>query len=78
MTKYESFNMSNEENIRDMFTRFMTIINELKSLGKDITHKDVVRKLLNSLSGKRLSKVTTIQEAKDLSILCLKQLIGHS
>lgn len=28
MTKYESFNMPTDENIRDMFTHFMTIINE--------------------------------------------------
>lgn len=34
MTKYESFNMPTDENIRDMFTHFMTIINEWNLLEK--------------------------------------------
>ncbi|XP_057252230.1 uncharacterized protein LOC130592092 [Beta vulgaris subsp. vulgaris] len=76
MSKYETFNMNRDENIRDMFTRFMTIINELKSLGKDFTNEDLVRKILRSLTGKWLPKVTAIQEAKDLTKLSMEQLIG--
>ncbi len=49
MSKYEAFNMNKNENINDCFGRFMTIVNDLKSLGKNFTDEDLVRKMLRSL-----------------------------
>ncbi|XP_074284013.1 uncharacterized protein LOC141608571 [Silene latifolia] len=53
-----------------------TIVNELKSLGREFESEDIVRKILRSLSDKWQPKVTAIEEAKDLSKLSLNELMG--
>ena len=52
-----------------MFTQFTDITNYLKNLGRVYTNSDNIRKILQSLSRAWEEKVTTIQEAKDLSTL---------
>ncbi|GAV84619.1 UBN2 domain-containing protein, partial [Cephalotus follicularis] len=74
--EYELFLMHDDESISDMFTRFTTIINSLKNLGKSYPNQELVRKILRCLPKCWNPKVTTIEEAKDLSTLPLKQLLG--
>ncbi|GAV57958.1 DUF4219 domain-containing protein/UBN2 domain-containing protein, partial [Cephalotus follicularis] len=62
--------------ISDMFTHFNTIINSLKNLGKSYPNQELVRKILRCLPKSWTPKVTAIEEAKDLTILPLEQLIG--
>ncbi|GAV81585.1 zf-CCHC domain-containing protein/DUF4219 domain-containing protein/UBN2 domain-containing protein, partial [Cephalotus follicularis] len=73
---YELFFMHDNENISDMFTRFTTIINSLKNLGKSYSNQELVRKILRCLLKSWTPKVTAIAEAKDLSTLPLEQLLG--
>ena len=58
-----------------MFTRFIDIVNGLEALGKAYKEFEKVMKILRSLPRKWEAKVTTIQEAKDLIKLPLKELI---
>ena len=58
-----------------MFTRFTDIVNGLEALGKAYKEFEKVMKILRSLPRKWEAKVTTIQEAKDLIKLPLKELI---
>ncbi|GAV91919.1 UBN2 domain-containing protein, partial [Cephalotus follicularis] len=74
--EYELFMMHNDECISDMFTRFTTITNSLKNLGKSYSNQELVRKILRCLSKSWTPKVTAIEEAKDLSTLPLEQLLG--
>ena len=74
--KYELFKIEHNESITVMFTRFMDIINGLKSLGKSYSNSDLMRKILRSLPRTWKAKVTAIQEAKDLNILSLEELLG--
>ena len=60
MRKYELFEMSDEETIMDMYTRFTHITNELKLLGKSFTIEELVRKILQILPHTWESKVTAI------------------
>ncbi|GAV82354.1 DUF4219 domain-containing protein/UBN2 domain-containing protein, partial [Cephalotus follicularis] len=60
----------------DMFTRFNTITNSLKNLGKSYSNQELVRKILRCLPKSWTPKVTAIKEAKDLSTLPLEQLLG--
>uniref|UniRef100_A0A803MU64 UBN2 domain-containing protein n=1 Tax=Chenopodium quinoa TaxID=63459 RepID=A0A803MU64_CHEQI len=76
MSKYELFAMNKNEKINDCFRRFMTIVNDLRSLGKSFSDEDLVRKFLRSLTDAWTAKVTAVYEAKDLSTLSLEQLIG--
>ena len=59
-----------------MFSRFMVIVNELETLEKTYTKVEKVIKILRSLPKKRETKVTAIEEAKDLTKLSLEELIG--
>ncbi|GAV92859.1 UBN2 domain-containing protein, partial [Cephalotus follicularis] len=47
--EYELFVMHDNECIRDMFSRFTTIINSLKNLGKSYSNQELVRKILRCL-----------------------------
>ena len=69
------FKMLEHENIDEMTTRFMHIINHLKGLGKKYTNAEMVRKILRTLLKAWHPKVTTIQEPKDLNVLSLDALI---
>ena len=76
VTQYENFKMLQHDTIANMYTRFTTITNGLNSLGKVLTQKDMVTKILRSLTKAYQGKVVAIQEAKDLSTLPLEELIG--
>ena len=47
--QYEMFKMLEHENVDEMTTKFMHIINQLKALGKRYTNAEMVRKFLRSL-----------------------------
>ncbi|GAV71247.1 zf-CCHC domain-containing protein/DUF4219 domain-containing protein/UBN2 domain-containing protein, partial [Cephalotus follicularis] len=49
--QYELFIMHNDECISDMFTRFTTITNSLKNLGKSYSNQELVRKILSDEDG---------------------------
>ncbi|GAV68166.1 zf-CCHC domain-containing protein/DUF4219 domain-containing protein/UBN2 domain-containing protein, partial [Cephalotus follicularis] len=51
--QYELFIMHDNESISDMFTRFTTIINSLKNLGKSYPNQELVRKILRFLKNQK-------------------------
>ena len=73
---YELFFMKDNETIVEMITRFTNMVNGLEALGKTYKELEKVMKILRSLPSKWDAKVTTIQEAKDLTKLPLEELIG--
>jgi len=77
MRKYELFEMGDHETVMEMYTHFTQITNELKSLGKSFTTKELVRKILRFLPHSWEAKVTAIQEAKDMNKITLDELIGN-
>jgi hypothetical protein len=74
--EYELFVMKKDENISEMSTRFTNIVNCLKSLGKNYTNEENVRKILRSLPKRWEAKKTAIYEARDLQVLSLDELFG--
>ncbi|GAV81220.1 UBN2 domain-containing protein, partial [Cephalotus follicularis] len=58
--EYELFVMNDNECISDMFSRFTTIINSLKNLGKSYANQELVRKILRCLPKSWTPKVTAI------------------
>ncbi|RVW87799.1 hypothetical protein CK203_043945 [Vitis vinifera] len=73
---YELFSMKETETIVEMISRFTDIVNDLKALGKTYKESEKVMKILKSLPSKWHTKVTVIQEAKDLTKLPMEDLIG--
>ncbi|XP_070011390.1 uncharacterized protein [Nicotiana sylvestris] len=64
------------ETIQEMYTRFTTLTNKLKSLGRIIPEEDRVEKILTRvLPVTWESKITVIQESKNISTLLLDELI---
>ena len=66
---YENFKMDPNEDIKAMFNRFSTIVNELKGIGEAIPEDKLVRKLIYSLLESLDSKRTAILEVKNLKEL---------
>ncbi|XP_070050562.1 structural maintenance of chromosomes protein 3-like [Nicotiana tomentosiformis] len=76
-TEYELFRMKDDESIQDMHTRFISIINELHSVGEIIQRNKLIRKIFSVLPGSWESKVNAITEAHDLQKLAIDELIGN-
>ncbi|XP_074318518.1 uncharacterized protein LOC141655331 [Silene latifolia] len=72
--KYVS--MDPNETLDSMSTRFLSIINELKNLGRTFPTEDIARKVLRSLTKKWRPKVTVMEECRDLTNLSYQELIG--
>ncbi|GKC03277.1 RNA-directed DNA polymerase, eukaryota, reverse transcriptase zinc-binding domain protein [Tanacetum coccineum] len=75
--KCEEFIISDDETIDYAFARFNTIITSLKALDESFSSRNHVRKFLRALPTKWRSKVTAIEESKDLSTLPLDELIDN-
>ncbi|XP_070015681.1 uncharacterized protein [Nicotiana sylvestris] len=77
-SQYENFTMKEGETIQEMYTRFTTLTNELKSLGRIIFKEDKVEKILTRvLPVAWESKITAIQKSKNTATLKLDELIGN-
>ncbi|XP_070049193.1 uncharacterized protein [Nicotiana tomentosiformis] len=77
-SQYENFSMKEGETIQEMYTRFTTLTNELKSLRRTLLEEDKVEKILTRVlpvSWER--KITAIQETKNVATLRLDELIGN-
>ena len=75
--EYETFMCKPHERVTNMTNRIMDIIPNLKKLGKVYSKADINHKILKALPKKlQESKVTSIKEANDLSILAHDELIG--
>ncbi|XP_070056591.1 uncharacterized protein [Nicotiana tomentosiformis] len=70
--------MKEGETIQEMYTRFTTLTNKLKSLERIILEEDRVEKILTRvLLVTWDSKITAIQESKNIATLKLDELIGN-
>ncbi|XP_070051423.1 uncharacterized protein [Nicotiana tomentosiformis] len=77
-SQYENFTMKEGETIQEMYTRFTTLTNKLKSLGRVILEEDKFEKILTRvLPVSWESKITAIQESKNIATLRLDELIGN-
>ncbi|XP_070013538.1 uncharacterized protein [Nicotiana sylvestris] len=66
------------ETIQEMYTRFTTLTNELKCLGRIILEEDKVKKILTRvLPVSWESKIMAIQESKNIATPRLDELIGN-
>lgn len=69
--------MKKNENITEMNTRFVCILNDLVGLGEPISQVNQIRKILRTLSNKYYSKRNIILEALDLQKLYVEELCGN-
>ncbi|VFQ98437.1 unnamed protein product [Cuscuta campestris] len=75
--EYEMFRMKEGEKIDDMFDRFSKIINDLHALKRTYTNKDLVRKILRSLTPEWRSKADAMYESIGVSNVTIDGLRGN-
>ncbi|VFQ69271.1 unnamed protein product [Cuscuta campestris] len=75
--EYEMFRMKEGKKIDDMFDRFSKIINDLHALKKTYANKDLVRKILRSLTPEWRSKADAIYESIGVSNVTIDGLRGN-
>ena len=74
--QYELFQMEQNESVYSMYTRFTDIVNTLEALGKTFSNSEKLKKIVRPLPKEWRPKRTAIEEAKDLNILPIDDLIG--
>ncbi|KAG5235126.1 TMV resistance protein [Salix suchowensis] len=74
--EFEYMRMAEGESLDHYLTKFFGVINDLKSLGEEITEQRIVQKTLMSLSRKYKSIVSIIEETRDLKTLRSEELIA--
>ncbi|TYK19204.1 gag-pol polyprotein [Cucumis melo var. makuwa] len=75
-SKFEALRMTEDESVSDYNKRVLRIVNESLLLSEKITDSKIVQKVLRSLPRKFHMKVTTIEEAHDITMLKLDELFG--
>ncbi|KAH9671118.1 hypothetical protein KPL70_017229 [Citrus sinensis] len=68
--------MEQNGNVYSMYTRFTDIVNTLGALGKTFSNSEKVKKIIRSLPKEWRQKRIAIEEAKDLNVLPINDLIG--
>jgi len=74
--QFESLKMEDEEDIVAYLLRVTEVVNSLKGLDKKFEESTIVQKVLRSLPNKFDSKISAIEEAKDLDTLKMDELHG--
>ncbi|XP_069150723.1 uncharacterized protein [Solanum lycopersicum] len=71
--EFESLNMQEDETISKYDDRISLIVNNIRLLGEEFTEKQIVEKNLVTLPERFESKISSLEESKDLSKLSLAQ-----
>src|ERR1044072_3058372 len=75
-TQFENLRMSEEQTIAEFHMQIRDIANTSFALGEKMTNKKLVRKILRSLPKRFAIKVTAIEEAQDITLMQVDELIG--
>lgn len=75
-TKFENLRMNEDETMSEFHIRLCHIANTSFALGEKMYEEKLVKKILKSLSKRFDIKVTTIEEAQDLSSIKVDEFIG--
>jgi len=68
--------MTKSESLDGYLAKFFATVNNLKSLGEDVSKNRIVQKLLMSLSRRYKSIVSIIEETRDLDVLKAEEVIA--
>ena len=75
-TRFENLKMNDDESIQDFHMNVLEIENASSALGEKMSEEKLVRKILRSHSKRFNLKVTSIEEAHDISNMRVNELIG--
>ncbi|WRX10629.1 hypothetical protein QQP08_003116 [Theobroma cacao] len=76
LREFEVLKMKDADSVKDYFDRVMKVVNQLRLLGETMPDKRVVEKVLVSILERFESKISSLEESKDLSKLFLTELVN--
>jgi hypothetical protein len=68
--------MKESEAVKEFSDRLMKVVNQIRLLGDDLPDKRVVEKVLISLPEKFESKISSLEDSRDLSSISLAELVN--
>lgn len=74
--EFYNMKMKESECIQDYASRLAEVVNQMRTLGEEISDRRVVEKILISLPEKYDPIVAAIEECKDITTLSIEQLMG--
>ncbi|KAJ8747411.1 hypothetical protein K2173_013015 [Erythroxylum novogranatense] len=74
--EFEMMKMKDSETIKDYSDKLLAIANKVKLLGKDFSDERIIQKILVTLPEKYESKISSLEESKDLSDISLAELLN--
>ena len=75
-SKFENIRMNENQSFSTFYSELNDIVNSSFNLGEPIPDSKVVRKILRSLPERFKSKVTAIEESKNIDSLRVDELVG--
>ena len=76
-SSFEEIRMEEDETFDEFYAKLMDIVNSAFSLRESIAESKIVGKILRSLPKRFHTKITTIEEAKDINQIPLTELVGN-
>ena len=73
---FQNLQMKEKDTLKEYFSKVIELVNQIKSLGENLTDKSVCEKILISLSPKYNNIAAIIEETKDLTTLSVQDLMG--
>ena len=74
---FEEINVEGDESFDEFYAKLKDIVNLAFNLGETIHEPKIVRKVLRSLLKRFHSKITVIEESKDVDKILLTELVGN-
>ncbi|EOY27180.1 Cysteine-rich RLK (RECEPTOR-like protein kinase) 8 [Theobroma cacao] len=74
--KFEMLRMKEKEIVQEFSEKLMKLVNQLRLFGEELTKKHVANKVLVSLPKKFDSKISSLEESRDIARLTLSELIN--
>ena len=76
-TSFEEIKMEEDESFDEFYVKLKDIVNSAFNLGGTILEPKIVRKVLKSLAERFHTKITAIEESKDIEKIPLTKLVGN-
>ena len=76
-TSFEEIKIEEDESFNEFYAKLKDIVNSAFNIGETIPESKIVRKVLRSLPEKFHTKITTIEESKDIDKIPLTELVGN-
>ncbi|XP_016676218.1 uncharacterized protein [Gossypium hirsutum] len=73
---FENLRMKDSETIKQYADRIMATVNNIRLLGDEFSDKRIVEKVITTLSEKYESKISSLEDSRDLSTIPLIELIN--